>query len=56
MVDPTKRYTVHDIRSHPWYNLVEPNEKLGTLIGKSEIPIEEGILDKVCKEYHVGAE
>jgi len=37
VVDPSKRYTVHDIRAHPWYNIVEPQEKLGTLIGKQEI-------------------
>jgi len=24
VVDPQKRYTVTDIRQHPWYNLVEP--------------------------------
>jgi len=51
IVDPQKRFTVSDIRGHPWYNTVEPSEKLGTLIGKNEIPVDEGILEKVCKEY-----
>ncbi len=40
-----------DIRAHPWYQMVEPQERQGTLIGKMEILVEEAILDKVCKEY-----
>jgi 5'-AMP-activated protein kinase catalytic alpha subunit len=56
VVDPAKRFTVQNIRAHPWYNLVEPQEKLGTLIGKSEIPVDDVILDKVCKEYQVSTE
>ena len=51
IVDPQKRYTVTDIRAHPWYQMVEPCEKQGTLIGKTEIFVDEGILEKVCKEY-----
>jgi 5'-AMP-activated protein kinase catalytic alpha subunit len=51
VVDPARRFTVHDIRAHPWYNIIEPSEKVGTLIGKTEIPIDEVIIDKVCKEY-----
>ena len=56
VVEPAKRFTVQNIRAHPWYNLVEPQEKLGTLIGKSEIPVDDVILDKVCKEYQVSTE
>jgi 5'-AMP-activated protein kinase catalytic alpha subunit len=51
VVEPSRRYTVHDIRAHPWYNLVEPQEKSGTLIGKQEIQLDDSILDKVCKDY-----
>ena len=47
VVDPNKRYTVSDIRAHPWYNIVNPNEKTGTLIGKTEIQIDDTILQKV---------
>jgi len=53
VVDPAKRYTVADIRAHPWYNIVPPCEKIGTLIGKMEISIDEGIIQKVCNEYSV---
>jgi serine/threonine protein kinase len=56
VVDPAKRYTVQEIRAHPWYNIVEPNEKIGTLIGKMDISIDEGILEKVTKEYHVSGD
>jgi serine/threonine protein kinase len=37
IVDPAKRYTINDIRAHPWYNLVDPQEKIGTLIDKMDI-------------------
>lgn len=40
VVDPAKRYTISDIRNHPWYNLVTPQEKTGTLIGKMEIAVD----------------
>ena len=43
-----------DIRGHPWYQIVEPCEKTGTLIGKTEILIDEAIMDKVGQEYQVG--
>lgn len=45
-----------DIRAHPWYQMIEPQEKQGTLIGKMEIMVEEGILEKVCKEYQVSGD
>ena len=53
VVDPNKRYNVSDIRAHPWYNLVDPQEKTGTIIGRMDIPIDEGILQRVAKEYQV---
>lgn len=56
VVDPAKRYTISDIRNHPWYNLVTPQEKTGTLIGKMEIAVDQKILDKVCKEYTVSGD
>ena len=56
VVDPAKRFSVQNIRAHAWYNLVEPQERLGTLIGKSEILVDDVILDKVCKEYQVSTE
>jgi 5'-AMP-activated protein kinase catalytic alpha subunit len=47
VVDPKQRYNVADIRAHPWYQIVPPQEKIGTLIGKTEIQIDEGIIEKV---------
>ena len=42
--DPVKRYTVADIRNHPWYNLVKPNEMQGIIKGKERIPVLEKYL------------
>lgn len=47
VVDPQQRYTVEDIRRHPWYSTVAPSEKLGTIIGKVDISVDDKILEKV---------
>ena len=46
-VDPTERYDFEQIKSHPWFNLVEPKLKPGIVYGVHHIPIDENILDKV---------
>jgi Serine/threonine protein kinase len=38
--DPTKRYTIEDIRRHPWMNMVKlPREPEGIIIGYHQIPV-----------------
>jgi 5'-AMP-activated protein kinase catalytic alpha subunit len=37
--DPTKRFTIQNIRSHPWYNINEAKERNGILIGVNPIPV-----------------
>jgi|TARA_B110000285_G_scaffold183275_1_gene207374 5'-AMP-activated protein kinase, catalytic alpha subunit len=32
--DPTQRFTIKDIRNHPWYNQVVPDEKKGIIVGR----------------------
>jgi len=45
--EPTKRYTVKDIRAHEWYSQVKPNEMEGIVIGKDRVPVLEEYLSKI---------
>ena len=49
--DPESRYTISEIRKHPWYN-AEKNKKItgGIFIGLSTIPINTRILDLLCRK------
>ncbi len=49
-VDPTDRYDFEQIKSHPWFNLVEPKLKPGIVYGVHKVPIDNNILNKV-EEY-----
>lgn len=42
-IDPKKRYKIEDIRAHPWYAKLSPNQLDGIVIGKDEIPLLEQI-------------
>jgi len=48
-IDPSERYDFEQIKSHPWFNLVEPKLKPGIVYGVHKIPIDESILKKVEK-------
>ena len=37
--DPAKRYTLNQIKSHPWFSLVTPKINEGLLIGIDSIPV-----------------
>lgn len=54
--DPTTRYTIKDIRAHPWYNQVEPNEKKGIILGRDQIPINPKIMDLLHRDYKIDIE
>lgn len=45
--DPTKRFTINDIRQHEWYALNKPNEVEGIVVGKDRIPVLEEFLSKI---------
>ncbi|MCQ2816674.1 MAG: protein kinase [archaeon] len=49
-IHPRERYTIEDIKKHPWFNLTTPSLKPGLSIDKHKIPIDDKILDKV-EEY-----
>ena len=54
--DPTKRYGIKDIRAHPWYNQVEPDEKKGIIVGRDVIPVIPKILELLKKDYDIDME
>ena len=45
--DPTKRYTIAEIRAHEWYNQVKPTELEGIVIGKDRVPVIDEFLSKI---------
>lgn len=46
-IDPERRYTIEQIRNHPWYKLYTPKEPQGIIVGQHKIPIDETILQQV---------
>lgn len=37
--DPSRRYTIADIRRHPWYNQQPSIEREGIIVGVNPIPV-----------------
>lgn len=38
-VDPEKRYKLHQIKKHPWFNIMKPENNEGIIIGFHHIPV-----------------
>ena len=49
-INPMTRYTLQEIRDHPWFNDKNYNMLPGIVIGYNKIPIDEKIL-KQCENY-----
>ncbi|KAL4499059.1 hypothetical protein ABPG72_016961 [Tetrahymena utriculariae] len=48
--DPTKRFTISDIRKHPWFNQVKANPMCeGIIVGYNRIPIDLEIIEQLEK-------
>jgi len=45
--DPDKRYTLRQIRSHPWFNFIPVMINEGLLVNVINIPVDEYILEKM---------
>lgn len=43
-IDPSSRYTIDQIKQHPWYNLASYESVSGIMIGYDRIPIEDKVL------------
>jgi 5'-AMP-activated protein kinase catalytic alpha subunit len=54
--DPLLRFNIKDIRSHVWYNQVEPNEQPGVIVGKDMITVNQNILDILTRDYNIDQE
>ena len=50
-INPITRYTLQDIREHPWFNLNDTNLIPGIIIGYNLIPVDENILN-LCVAYN----
>ncbi len=54
--DPTKRFTVEEIRNHEWYTVIKPSEMEVIVIGKDRVPvIEEFFLRGFLMRYVMDA-
>ncbi|OMJ82270.1 hypothetical protein SteCoe_17050 [Stentor coeruleus] len=45
--DPDKRFSIEDIRNHPWFNQVPEEKCPGILIGYDQIPVDSQILKQL---------
>ena len=52
-VNPKKRYTIAQIKKHPWFNLLDQRKYMskGLLLNKFIVPIDEDIVTKMENEY-----
>ena len=46
-VNPDERFTIDNIKQHPWFNLVQPHLMKGITFNKIKIPVDDNILNMV---------
>lgn len=53
--DPEKRFTIKDIRNHPWYNQIEHPAPYtpAIFIGQEAIPIDENIMTTIVRDHKI---
>lgn len=49
--DPTKRYSIGDIRAHDWYSKIRSVEMEGVIVGKDKIPVIVEFLDMLRNHF-----
>ena len=51
-VNPNQRYTIEQIKNHPWFNIINPkiNMSVGLLLNVYIVPIDEKILEEMVNE------
>lgn len=50
--NPRKRYTIEEIKDHPWFHLVKPEMQPGYLMGEDDVPIDQDIVE-ACEGYDI---
>ena len=57
-VNPEKRFTIEQIKSHPWFNIINPkiNMSEGLLLHTYIVPIDEKILEEMVKQLKFNEE
>ena len=55
--DPTQRYSIEDIRAHPWYAIYEhqPPYTPPIYLGKEPIPIDAKIMGMLVNDHKIDA-
>ena len=53
-VEPNNRYNIEQIKTHPWFNMLNPKINMieGLLIDKYIIPFDEEIIKEMIQKYH----
>ena len=51
-VNPNQRYTIEQIKNHPWFNIINPkiNMSMGLLLNVFIVPIDEKILEEMVND------
>ena len=55
-INPMTRYTLQEIKEHPWFNLTDYSLIPGIIIGYNIVPIDENIVNICVNEYNVDKE
>ena len=57
-VNPEKRYTIEQIKKHPWFNIINPkiNMSEGLLLHVYVVPIDENILNEMVTKFKFNEE
>lgn len=48
--NPRKRYSIEDIKTHPWFHITKPDPQKGFIVGESDIPIDMDIVESIANK------
>ena len=53
VIDPKKRYTINQIKKHPWFNQIDQRKNMsrGLLLNKFVVPIDDLIVEKMVNDF-----